>query len=141
MTVFISGHTNLKDEEFDIHYKPALDSLKTEKVLIGNAYGADKMAFDYLISKGYPKHLITIFCYGRTSVPPDYYTSKNVTVIDEFKSYTSRDAYMTNNSDYDILWVRPDEETKKMVESEGKVYRPRVSGTELNRQRRLKKGT
>jgi hypothetical protein len=41
---------------------------------------------------------------------------------------------MTQESDCDILWVRPDNETKALY---GKKYRPgRVSGTQKNKHRR-----
>ena len=48
--------------------------------------------------------------------------------------HTERDAEMTRDSDYDILWIRPDEETKVLY---GKKYRPgRISGTQKNKDRR-----
>jgi hypothetical protein len=135
--VFISGHTNLSNDEFELHYKPALNRLTSEMIYIGNAYGADKMSFDYLISKGYQTALITICCYGKSSVDPDYYKTKNVHVIEGFNSYTQRDTFMTNNSVRDLLWIRPEEETRRLVEAEGKTYsKRRVSGTELNKIRR-----
>lgn len=48
--------------------------------------------------------------------------------------HTRRDTVMTRESDYDVLWVRPEEETKRLY---GTKWRPgRVSGTEKNRLRR-----
>ncbi|KAK8121615.1 hypothetical protein PG984_010285 [Apiospora sp. TS-2023a] len=44
-----------------------------------------------------------------------------------------RDAMMTENSDYDILYVRTEAESRALY---GDKYRPRVSATEMNRQRR-----
>lgn len=147
-TFFISGHTNLSDEEFKLHYVPRLNQIielaksnadeKPVAVVIGNAWGADKMAFDYLVINNFPKNLITIYHYG-SGVSEDYYGFfLGTEVISGFKSYTNRDKFMTENSDEDILWVRSDEETKKLVESQGNVFRKRVSGTELNKQRREK---
>lgn len=50
--------------------------------------------------------------------------------------HSQRDAAMTASSDYDILWVRSDEETKKLY---GAKYRPgRVSGTQKNKDRRAR---
>ena len=50
--------------------------------------------------------------------------------------HTARDEVMTAESDYDILWVRPEEETEKLY---GEKYRPgRVSGTAKNQMRREK---
>lgn len=40
---------------------------------------------------------------------------------------------MTLNSDYDILWVRSEDESRAFY---GTKWRPRISATELNRQRR-----
>ncbi|VBB17917.1 hypothetical protein YASMINEVIRUS_380 [Yasminevirus sp. GU-2018] len=140
-TYFISGHVNLTEDEFKLHYKKRLDDLimtKNDKIVVGNANGADKMSFDYLVDNAYPPNLITVFHYG-SGVPRSYYVSKGVNVIDGFDSYTKRDSHMTNNSDADILWIRPEDETKAIVEKEGKVYRPgRISGTEINKNRRAK---
>ncbi|KAK7961624.1 uncharacterized protein PG986_002449 [Apiospora aurea] len=44
-----------------------------------------------------------------------------------------RDEMMTEKSDYDILYVRSEAESRALY---GDKYRPRVSATELNRQRR-----
>ncbi|KAK4902956.1 hypothetical protein LTR49_026974 [Elasticomyces elasticus] len=46
-----------------------------------------------------------------------------------------RDTRMTLRSDYDILYVRSDEESRKLY---GDKYRARVSATEMNRLRREK---
>ncbi len=44
---------------------------------------------------------------------------------------------MTINSTHDIAWIRPEEETRRLVEAEGKKYSPgRISGTEKNLLRR-----
>lgn len=64
----------------------------------------------------------------------EYYRKQGfgVRVIDGW--HTERDAVMTQASDYDILWVRPDDETKDLY---GKKYRVgRVSGTHKNKDRR-----
>lgn len=47
--------------------------------------------------------------------------------------HVQRDAAMTAASDYDILYVRTEEESRALY---GPRYRPRVSATELNRRRR-----
>ena len=44
-----------------------------------------------------------------------------------------RDAAMTAASDYDVSYVRSEEERRELY---GCRYRPRVSATELNRRRR-----
>ena len=48
-----------------------------------------------------------------------------------------RDALMTGKSDYDILYARSDDEARAMY---GARWRPRVSGTEMNRRRREELG-
>ena len=48
--------------------------------------------------------------------------------------HLARDARLTAESDYDILWVRPEEEMKALYKEN---WRPRVSATEMNRLRRL----
>lgn len=45
-----------------------------------------------------------------------------------------RDRVMTECSDYDILWVRSEEESKELY---GAKYRARISATEMNRLRRV----
>lgn len=58
----------------------------------------------------------------------------NVKVIIQGWRHTERDAAMTAASDYDILWVRSDEETKTLY---GAKYRAgRISGTQNNQNRR-----
>ena len=53
--------------------------------------------------------------------------------------HNERDAAMTKASDYDILWIRSDEDTSKL---HGSKYRPgRISGTQKNRDRRTVKET
>lgn len=51
--------------------------------------------------------------------------------------HNERDAAMTEASDYDILWVRGEEDTKVLY---GEKYRAgRVSGTQKNKDRRAAK--
>ena len=140
-TIFISGHVNIQQHEFDTHYIPSLDEFIKLKhhVVIGNANGVDTMAYDYLIKKGHPGSLITIYHYGQSGNPTDKYLNQGVQVKTGFTSYTKRDACMTTDSTDDLLWVRPVEETIKLLESNGEVYRPgRISGTEANLKRRHK---
>lgn len=49
------------------------------------------------------------------------------------RSHTQRDVEMTKESDYDILKYLTREECKRLY---GERYKERVSGTELNEQRR-----
>lgn len=142
---FISGHINLTQDEFLTHYVPTLDQIinPTNKFVMGNAHGGDTMGLDYLLENGISPKSITIYYHGFDKNHPrnrDYYRSKGLNLIDGFKSYTERDSAMTYSSDIDIAWIRPKEETKKLLESLGEIYRPsRVSGTEKNLIRRHQK--
>ncbi len=142
MTIyFISGHTNLTKEEFNKHYKPLLDNIindnNTNSFVIGNSEGADKMAFQYLISKGISIDNITIYYFSKNNQEDNFYFHYKPKIIQGFTSYEKRDAAMTNASDKDILWIRPKEDNKKLLESLGEKYREnRISATERNLQRR-----
>jgi hypothetical protein len=144
-TYFISGHINLTQVEFDTHYVPKINQVlnSNNKFVMGNAQGGDTLSLDYLISKKVNPKSITIYYHGYDKNHPrnkDYYTNLGVNLIDGFRSYTHRDSAMTYTSDVDIAWVRPPEETKKLLESLGEVYRAsRISGTEKNLIRRQKK--
>jgi hypothetical protein len=76
--------------------------------------------------------LITVYHHGtgKQKYP------KDIQIVSNFTSYTKRDAAMTFASTENLLWVRPDEESKILL---GEKYDPkRKSGTELNRLRRIK---
>jgi hypothetical protein len=136
---FISGHTNLTQSEFDLHYKALIDQSINHNghYVIGNAKGADTMALEYLLSRGVDPSKITIYFYdrfGHTSIQK--YSTRGLHVVSDFGSYTARDAQMTYDSTVDILWVRPEEESKKLL---GKAYKKgHISGTEKNLLRRQK---
>ncbi len=144
--IFVSGHINLTKTEFCEHYKPKLDKLietKKNKIVVGNAAGADTIALNYLLENGYPPNMITIY-YHRFDknhlFRENEYKSKNLNVINGFKSFEERDSAMTFNSDEDLLWIRPMEETRKIIEASGIKFRPeRISGTEKNFIRRQQK--
>jgi len=137
---FISGHINLTQGEFDIHYKPAIDdSLKKNgRYVLGNAAGADTMALDYLLKKGVDPHNITIYFYDKYKRDlTKKYTDRGIQVQMGFTSYTNRDAKMTEDSTIDILWVRPRDEAIKLLGSEYKEGH--MTGTERNFLRRQNK--
>jgi hypothetical protein len=132
--VFISGHCNLSSKEFQDHYIPRLDELLLHPVpiVVGNAYGADTKSFEYLTENNYPANLIIVYHHGtgKQKYP------KDIQIVSNFTSYTKRDAAMTFASTEELLWVRPDEESKILL---GEKFDPkRKSGTELNRLRRIK---
>ncbi|PPJ52686.1 hypothetical protein CBER1_10831 [Cercospora berteroae] len=153
---FISGHIDLPEEQFLEHYQTALDTAIAahDEFILSNAGGADSLALQYLLQHGVEPSRITIYFH---TLPEHRQKNSNATMraIDELRTadatlenyrkqglnvqvingwHTQRDAAMTAASDYDILWVRSDEETKLL---DGQKYRPdRISGTQKNKNRR-----
>jgi hypothetical protein len=142
---FISGHVDIDKQTFLSHYQKPIDQaiLGGESFILGNAQGVDSLALEYLLEKVsegiLSRDQITIYFYNKYSETSDLHTDtkyNGIKIINGFTSYTSRDKLMTVNSDYDIAWIRPVEESKKMY---GDEFKPgRISGTELNIQRRKK---
>lgn len=158
----VSGHTDLSNSDFDANYIPQLEAALTagHNFILGDAAGVDTLALAYLLSAdvlsrygnvvpritAYPsrKHNIAkLRAMGLTVVSPDDASLKVertvVVVPREGKDsrrwhHIQRDANMTAASDYDILYVRTDEESRALY---GDKWRPRVSATEMNRRRRI----
>ena len=157
-TAFVSGHIDLTQEAFLKHYQSALDKAiaNNEDFILSNAGGADSLALQYLLDRKVSPSRITIYIHtpparrqkpgganetmrriDRLRTGPeilDQYRKNGlgVKVVDGW--HTDRDTTMTRDSDYNILWIRPDEETKALY---GSKYRPgRVSGTQKNKDRR-----
>lgn len=130
---FISGHLNLSQKEFDDHYKGHIDHVIENggHFVVGDANGTDLMAQQYLGAMGY-KNVTVYHMFDKPRNNENKYPT-----IGNYTSDDQRDAAMTECSDQDIAWVRTPEETKKLL---GKKYRAgRISGTEKNILRRLKK--
>ncbi|KAL9570460.1 hypothetical protein ACKAV7_005391 [Fusarium commune] len=138
----ISGHIDISRSEFATHYHSPLDEAiaRGDLFILGDAKGTDEMALDYILEKD-PTARITVYASRAHRV--QVFREKNIRVVfvEAMQKGTSgrqrhlqRDAEMTKASDYDILWVRSEEECRKLYRDK---YRPRISGTELNRRRRL----
>lgn len=144
MRAFVSGHVNITPEEFALHYTPKLEEAlaRGDEFVVGSAEGADKMALIWLAKAGVA-HKTTVYGYEKN---PNTMSDRirgcirlGFNTRQGFESYTKRDAKMTEDSDYDIAWVRPPEECKKLL---GEAYNPdRVSGTERNLIRRAQLNT
>ena len=109
MIAFISGHLDLTQEEFDKHYKPAINYAIYfgYSFVIGDARGADKMSQEYIKGMGNNVwELVTV--YHMFDKPRN--NVGNFTTKGGFKSDEERDIKMTLASDYDIAWVRPGRE-------------------------------
>ncbi len=131
MIAFISGHLDLTPEEFKEHYIPQLEGAlhRTDPCdfVVGDAQGADAMAQDWL-SRRWLTYNVEVTVYHMFITPRHNYgpyPTKN-----GFTKDTGKDAAMTEDSDYDIAWVRPE----KYSSVSG-----RMSGTEANIVRRKAK--
>ena len=147
----ISGHLDLPLSIFATHYHPLLAAAVDagDSFVMGDARGVDFMALTWLLSRPVPgiKDRVAVYCVRADSARK--MREKGVRVIFDSgatrggtrqggqrarQNLTDRDARMTEDSDYDILFVRSEEEARALY---GARYRVRVSGTELNRLRRL----
>lgn len=149
-TAFVSGHIDLPRDQFLRHYQSALDKAiaANDTFILSNSNGADRLALQYLLSNNVQPSHITVFLHTppirrqasgqdipQTIAPKYNNQGLSVQIIEG--SHTQRDTAMTAASDYDILWVRPDEESRALY---GTKYRAgRVSGTQKNRDRRREK--
>ena len=56
MVYFISGHRDITKEEFEKYYIPKIDTTlendNNATFVVGDYYGVDIMALDYLVNKG-----------------------------------------------------------------------------------------
>ena len=137
---FISGHLDLTETQFKEHYVSKIDKAieAGHDFVLGSAGGADSMALDYLLNHCPDTKRITIYVHSRNKKLQqeivNRVTKLGIKSVCEFKSDTHRDEACTQASTYDIAWVRPKEETAKLL---GDKYDPnRLSGTEQNLMRR-----
>jgi len=103
MTAFISGHLDLTQEEFRVHYSgKILDAIdQGHDFCVGDAHGTDALAQIFIEhhrkdNKLYVAHM---FDSPRNTVP-------SAILMDGYTSDEQRDTSMTMYSDYDIAWVR-----------------------------------
>jgi len=137
ITAFISGHTDLTKEEFQTHYVPLLDDAvnKNYDFVTAAAFGADRMAIDYLIQeRKVSPNKITVYLHERYADRLLFYRNSGFKVKMGFSSHVDRDTAMTNDSNLDIAWLRTDEEAKERYGSQW--LKGDKSSTERNLQRR-----
>lgn len=137
---FISGHTDITEEDFNLHYRDRILNAVDEGAtfVLGTAQGADTMAQKLLceLFKNDSKELDRITIYHRGDEPEVPLINDKIKTIGGYKSHTARDSAMTNDSDHDILWVRSIEECKILY---GDKFNPKkISGTQQNLNRRIK---
>jgi hypothetical protein len=141
-----SGPLDLTQEQFDKHYAKPLARAAADpdaRFVIGSApRGADAMSLDYLLALGVAPARIQVHlflpCHEKKAAKlakrraeiqaiHNAYAQRGVVVV-------THDPAMTRVSHQDILWLRPDEETRTLL---GDAYRPdRISGTQANANRR-----
>lgn len=107
-TYFISGHRDITQQEFELNYIPTLDYIISEnpncKFVIGDYYGVDIMAQDYLLDVlGIDPDRVTVYHMMES---PRNKNEKVVNLVGGFQSDDERDAAMTNASSEDIAFVR-----------------------------------
>jgi hypothetical protein len=138
----INGHIDISHSEFATHYHSPLDEAiaKGDLFILGDAKGTYEMALSYILERA-PAAQITV--YASRSHKVQGFRDRNIQVVfvkamqkgsSGRQKHLQRDAETTKASNYDILWVRSEEECRKLY---GEKYRPRILGTELNRRRRL----
>jgi len=117
-THFISGHLSLTEQEFEEHYRPAIDEALSEgdSFVVGDARGADALAQSYLHSRTEAVVVYHMFTEPRNNA--------GFRTIGGFTTDDARDEQMTSDSDLDIAWVRPGRER---------------SGTQKNLDRRVRR--
>ncbi|AFZ01644.1 hypothetical protein [Calothrix sp. PCC 6303] len=110
---FISGHLDITQAEFDMHYRPSIDRAmaaatpsrsiaQNEYFVVGDARGADTLAQQYLWGRTEAVVVYHMFTSPRNN--PGFSTRGG------FQSDVERDTQMTLDSDRDIAWVRPGRE-------------------------------
>ena len=104
---FISGHRDITEEEFSNNYAQTINDAifnYNAKFIIGDYYGVDIMAQNYLIDvlKINPNDVTVCHMFDK----PRNINDKIVNIIGGFKNDEERDSYMTINSDEDIAFIR-----------------------------------
>ena len=113
MKYFISGHSDLPYEDFENYYFPKIqeifDADRYPGFVIGDCYGADKFAMDYILNNS--GHLLTIYhMFDKPRNIPSNLDedpeSAGVFFKGGFKSDEERDSAMTEASDFDIAFIK-----------------------------------
>jgi len=127
-TIFVSGHMDLTEVEFEEHYKQRIYAAasKGSHFVVGDAPGCDEMAQKYIHSLTPRLTIYHMLESPRRTVFDIRRVHRQDVHCGGFATDAERDAAMTVASDDDIAWVRP-----------GK--RRRSSGTAKNLERRVKR--
>ena len=107
-TYFISGHRDITEEEFESNYVPVFISVLDENpgafFIMGDYYGCDIMAQNYLLDVlNVNPERITVYHMLES---PRNKNEKITNLVGGFASDEERDEAMTENSSFDIAFVR-----------------------------------
>lgn len=106
MIYFISGHRDIKEEEFKLWYEPRLEdilSLDTEaRFVVGDCKGVDQMAQVWLKDHILDKTRVTVY---HMLEKPRVLEDRDFNTIGGFKGDIERDTAMTLSSDMDIAFI------------------------------------
>lgn len=135
-TAFLSGHTDLMEQEFKDFYAHKLDKAVAQghDFVTAAAFGTDLQCLEYLFSKKVDPKRITVYLHEKYFSRKAGYEEKGVLVKGPFPTHQARDEQLTKDSDYDILWIRNDERAKAKYGDDWK--KDRKSSVELNLDRR-----
>ncbi len=131
-TYFISGPIDVSQEEFEKHYVERIQRAIEESAafVVGDANGADSLAQKYLFAHCDSSKVTVFHLYEK---PMNNFG--NFKTRGGFMNHSSKDSMMTWMSNEDILWIRPEEDQKKLL---GDKYKPGfVTGTMRNQRRRV----
>lgn len=107
-TYFISGHRDITQKEFQVHYaKDIMNAVlrdPTSKFIMGDYYGVDEMAQEYLVELKKKYTDIDIVVYHMFETPRNCVSG--LATKGGYKNDHHRDSAMTVDSDEDIAWVR-----------------------------------
>jgi hypothetical protein len=132
MIYFISGHRDLTQEEFNLHYLPIINSVleddDTPEFVIGDWEGCDTFALEYLVTL-HNIPWITIYCVGEPRVKPhgSIATDFEEVYTKVLNSYDECDAAMTKDSIFDIAWIRPGREDSHTAKNIKRRYESNIS--------------
>jgi hypothetical protein len=107
-TYFISGHRDITQKEFQVHYaKDIMNAIlrdPSSKFIMGDYYGVDEMAQEYLVELKKKYTDIDIVVYHMFETPRN--CVKGLATKGGYLNDHHRDSAMTVESDEDIGWVR-----------------------------------
>lgn len=105
MIYFISGHRNITKEDFEKYYIKKIDNIiakdKDFSFVVGDYYGVDIMAQTYLVEAHLADRVTVYHMFDK----PRNLAKGIARTVGGFKSDEERDSAMTNNSDFDILYI------------------------------------